>query len=93
MVRVDGMSLSVNRATTPGKVRFIVGTRTSTCWPMCTVGTADSGTGRISRSRLFSERRATGMAWVCDAVPAWIIDPLSAYRFVITPSNGAVTRV
>src|ERR1022692_3015717 len=93
MVRVASDNLPEKRATLPGKLRFSVGTRTSTCCPICTVGTADSGTGRISRSRLFSEIRTTGMACVCEAVPAWIIEPLSAYRLVITPVNGAVTRV
>ena len=34
------------------------------------VGTADSGTGRISRSRLFCESRTSGIACVCEAVPA-----------------------
>src|ERR1035437_8812426 len=41
MVRVVDCTLSVNRATTPGKLRFSVGTRTSTCWPIRTVGTAE----------------------------------------------------
>src|ERR1700722_2446777 len=33
MVRVDWSTLSSKRATTPGNVRFIADTRTSTCWP------------------------------------------------------------
>ena len=30
------------------------------------------------------------LAWLLDAVPAWIMDPVSAYRLVTTPVNGAV---
>ena len=29
----------------------------------------------------------------CDAVPAWIMAPVSAKRLVMTPENGAVMRV
>ena len=32
--------------------------------------TADSGTGMISRSRLFCDSRTIGIAWLCDEVPA-----------------------
>ena len=35
----------------------------------------------------------SGIAWLLDDVPAWIMDPLSAYRLVTTPVNGAVTFV
>ncbi len=54
--------------------------------------TADSGTGMTSRSVLFSDSLTSGSACVCDDVPAWIIAPVSAYRWVMTPANGAVTR-
>jgi hypothetical protein len=33
------------------------------------------------------------MAWLCEDVPAWIMAPVSAYRFVMMPGNGAVIRV
>ena len=54
--------------------------------------TADSGTGITSRRRSFCDSRTIGMACVCDEVPAWIIAPVSAYRRVMTPANGAVMR-
>ncbi len=93
MVRVAVATLSAKRATRPGNERPNVGTRTSTCCPMCTVGTADSGTGKIKRNRLFSDNLTSGIACVLDEIPAWIMAPVSAYRLVITPANGAVTRV
>ena len=78
MVRVESCTRSEKRATLPGKVRFRVGTRTVNPCPTRTRDTTDSGTGRIKRSRLFSERRTTGIACVWDAVPAWIMDPVLA---------------
>ena len=57
------------------------------------VDRGDSGTGRIRRSWLFSERRTSGSACVDEAVPACSMVPVSANRLVMTPANGAVTRV
>src|ERR1700761_9232047 len=57
------------------------------------LGTADSGTGKINRRRLFCDSRMIGIACVCEAVPAWIIAPTLAYRFVTTPLNGAQITV
>ena len=53
-------------------------------------GTKDSGTGMMSRSRSICASRTSGIACDCDAVPAWIIAPVSAKRLVITPEKGAV---
>jgi hypothetical protein len=42
------------------------------------------------RSSEFSESLTMGIDCVCEEVPAWIIAPVSAYRRVMTPANGAV---
>ena len=51
---------------------------TSTGAPTWMRETADSGTWMISRSIEFCDSRTTGIAWLCDEVPAWIIAPVSA---------------
>ena len=93
MVRVASDTLSENRATSPGKLRF------KRRHPnLHLLADVHGGHGRF-RNRQDQAQQAvlrestTGMACVCDAVPAWIIDPVSAYRLVTTPANGAVTRV
>src|SRR5207244_2279796 len=55
MVRVDGCTLPAKRATFPGKTRLSDGTFTSTPPPTRTLGATDSGTGSMSRSRLFCD--------------------------------------
>ena len=84
---------SAKRATCPGKLRSRVGTATSDRLADVNGGNGGFGHRQDQAQKLFSEMRTTGIACVWDAVPAWIMDPVSANRLVITPAKGAITRV
>ena len=91
MVRVERSSESVERMTFPDMCSSVAFTRISAGSPSRTLAASDSGTGIRSRNTFTCESFTTGMELTLD-VPAWISDPVSAYRQVTTPSNGAVIR-
>jgi hypothetical protein len=78
MVRVEVWRESAKRVILPGKVRLRVVTVTLTGSPSWMLETALTGTGSVRRRRLFWARRTTGMDWVWEAIPAWIMEPVLA---------------
>ena len=65
-----GLQLACKAGDPPGKVLPMEVTLHIHRLTHTNADAADSGTGKISRSRLFCESRTMGMACVCDAVPA-----------------------